>query len=156
MEAYNRRAAHKDETLDECTIRLAAVSDLTAYDSEIQRVSDEITSLVEESKRLIEENARSPHNQEEYQHRHKALTERYNQACMQLTELQDQRNRCIDSQKSIEWFMDAFEHKEGLMESFDEEIFFSVLDYMTVYADGKVTVRFRDGAEVVIEGRKCR
>ena len=152
VEAYNQRAAHKNETLAECRLRLAAISDLTVYDSEIQRVTDEITSLVVESKRLIEENARSPHNQEEYQHRHKTLTERYNQACMQLTELQDQRNRCIDSQKSIEWFMDAFEHKEGLMESFDEEIFFSVLDYMTVYADGKVTVRFRDGVEVVIKG----
>lgn len=150
VEAYNQRAVHKGKTLDECRIKLAAVSDLTAYDREIQQGSEDITALVEESKRLLEENARSPHNQEEYQRRHRELTERYNQACVRLTELQDQRNRRIDSQKSIEWFMDAFERKEGLLESFDEEIFFSVLDYMTIFANGKVMVRFRDGAEVVI------
>ena len=109
---------------------------------------DEIAVLVEMSKQLIEENSRSSQNQDEYQLRHSALIEKYSDADTRLNALQAERSRRIDMRKSIEWFMESFSQQDGLLTEFDESLFFSVCDVMTVYCDGKVVVRFRDGAEV--------
>lgn len=50
--------------------------------------------------------------------------------------------------KNTEWFMEIFSQQEGLLEEFDEGLFFALADVITVYHDGRVVVRFRDGAEV--------
>ena len=44
--------------------------------------------------------------------------------------------------------MESFSQQDGLLTEFDESLFFSLCDVMTVYHDGKVVVRFRDGAEI--------
>ena len=44
--------------------------------------------------------------------------------------------------------LDKWVHFNGLLTEFDDSLFFSVCDVMTVYSDGKVAVRFRDGAEI--------
>ena len=84
------------------------------------------------------------------------MVEQYNQASAQLMHLQDERSIRLDKQKSIEWFMESFSQREGLLKDFDEELFFSVLDSMIVHADGSVVVRFRDGVEVAAERNKGR
>ena len=52
--------------------------------------------------------------------------------------------------KNIEWFMEAFANARGLLSAFDEALFFAVTDVITVYHDGNMVVRFRDGVEVEI------
>ena len=156
VDAYNQRAACRTETLTDCQTRLDSISDMTEIDAEISRGSAEIESLIDQSKRLIEENARSVHNQEEYQRMHAALVAQYNQACERLAHLQNERSRRMDRQKSIEWFMESFSRREELLEEFDEELFFSVLDSMIVYTDGSVAVQFRDGKDVAVECKKSR
>ena len=156
VDAYNQRVACRAETLADYQNRLASISDMSDIDAEIDRVSVEIESLIDQSKRLIEENARSIHDQEEYKRRHAVLVEQYSQASEKLMHLQDERGIRMDRQKSIEWFMESFSRHEGLLEDFDEELFFSVLDSMIVHADGSVVVRFRDGEEVAAERNKGR
>ena len=156
VDAYNRRAACRTETLADCQNRLASISDMSEMDAKIDRVSAEIESLIDQSKRLIEENARSVHDQEEYQRKHAELVERYNRTSEQLTHLQVERSSRMDRKKSIEWFMESFSRREELLEEFDEELFFSVLDSMIVHTDGSVAVRFRDGIDVAVERNKSR
>lgn len=156
VDAYNQRAACRTETLTDCQTRLNSISDMTEIDAEISRRSAEIESLIDQSKRLIEENTRSAHDQEEYQMKHAALVAQYNQACERLAYLQNERSSRMDRQKSIEWFMESFSRREELLEEFDEELFFSVLDSMIVHTDGSVAVRFRDGIDVAVERNKSR
>lgn len=111
-------------------------------------VTDEISVLVEMSRQLIEENSQAVHDQDEYQRRHSTLVEKYTEADARLKALQTERSRRVDMRKSIEWFMESFTRQEGLLTEFDDSLFFSVCDIMTVYRDGKVVVRFRDGAEI--------
>ena len=44
--------------------------------------------------------------------------------------------------------MESFRQQDGLLTEFDEGLFFSVTDVMTVYDDERVAVRFRDGVEI--------
>ena len=44
--------------------------------------------------------------------------------------------------------MEIFSQQEGLLDEFDEGLFFALADVMTIYHDGRVVVRFRDGVEI--------
>ena len=148
INAYNQRAEIKEETLAACYLGIETLCDLTDIDRQIRTVTDEISVLVEMSRQMIEENSQAVHDQDEYQRRYSVLIEKYTAADARLKALQTERSRRIDMRKSIEWFMESFTQQEGLLTEFDNSLFFSVCDIMTVYRDGKVMVRFRDGAEI--------
>lgn len=146
--AFNQRAEIKEETLAACRLGIETICTLTDLNEQIRMVTDEISILVKMSKQLIEENSRAVHDQDEYQRRHSALINKYAEADNRLKALQSERSRRIDMRKSIEWFMESFSRQDGLLTEFDDSLFFSVCDVMTVYCDGKVVIRFRDGAEI--------
>lgn len=148
VDALNQRIEIKKETLAACKLGIDAMCDLTELEAGIRTITDEITVLVELSRQLIEENSRSVQDQEEYQRKHAALVERYEEADGRLKALQAERSRRMDIRKNTEWFMETFSQQEGLMDEFDEGLFFALADVMTVYHDGRVSVRFRDGVEI--------
>ena len=148
MDALNQRMEIKEETLAACKLGIDAMCDLTELEAGIRTITDEITVLVELSRQLIEENSRSVQDQEEYQRKHAALVERYEEADGRLKALQAERSRRMDIRKNTEWFMEIFSQQEGLLDEFDEGLFFALADVLTVYNDGQIVVRFRDGAEV--------
>lgn len=148
VDAYNQRAEVKEETLAACRLGIETICDLTELEAQIRTVQEEISVLVEMSKQQIEENASNVQDQEEYQQRRAVLVERYTEADSRLKALQAERSRRIDMRKSIEWFMDSFTQQNGLLAEFDDSLFFAVTDVMTVYSDGRVVVRFRDGVQI--------
>ncbi len=150
VEALNQRMEIKEETLAACRLGIDAICDLAELEAGIRSIKDEIAVLVELSRQLIEENSRSVHDQEEYQRKHAALVERYEEADGRLKALQAERSRRMDIRKNTEWFLESFSQQEGLLDEFDESLFFSLTDVMTVYHDGRVAVRFRDGVEIEV------
>lgn len=150
VSAFNQRMDIKAETLEACRTAMAAICDVGALDAEVQTVTDEIAVLVELSKQLLDEYSHHAQNHEAYQHKHAALVEKYEAADARLKALQSERSRRIDMRKNIEWFMEAFANAKGLFSAFDEALFFAVTDVITVYHDGNMVVRFRDGVEVEI------
>lgn len=148
VDAFNQRAEIKEETLAACRLGIETICALDELDGQICSVRDEISVLVEMSRQLIDENARSAQDQDEYQRRHSTLVAKYEDADTRLKALESERSRRIDMRKSIEWFMESFCQQDGLLNEFDEGLFFSVTDVMTVYDDGRVAVRFRDGTEI--------
>lgn len=148
VDAFNQRAEIKEETLAACQLGIETICALDELDSQIRSVKDEISVLIEMSRQLIDENARSAQDQDDCQRRHSALVAKYEDADTRLKALESERSRRIDMRKSIEWFMESFRQQDGLLTEFDEGLFFSVTDVMTVYADERVAVRFRDGVEI--------
>lgn len=149
VEAFNQRAEIKAETLVVCRLAAATICDLDSLDDEIKTINDEIKVLVGLSQKLIDENAKKAQNQEEYQRRYSALQDRFEVKQARLIEIQKERARRIAMKKSIDWFIESFEKHEGLLEEFDEELFFAVTDVMIAHPDGRVAVRFRDGVEIM-------
>lgn len=148
VDALNQRIEVKAETLAACRLGIDAICDLAELDAGIDSIKDEIAVLVEMSKQLIDENSRSIQNQDEYQRKHAALVERYEEADGRLKTLRAERNRSIDMRKNTEWFMEVFSQQDGMLEAFDEELFFALTDVMTIYHDGRIAARFRDGVEI--------
>ena len=56
----------------------------------------------------------------------------------------------------IQMFIEEIGRCDGLVADFDEELWYSTVDSVTVYEDKKMTFTFRDGRQVDIDRKMWR
>jgi site-specific DNA recombinase len=78
-----------------------------------------VTELLQ---KCVEENAHSALNQVEYEERYTTLAERYENIKKRIEDIDDKRIERSAKRKRIEAFMQEFEHRNGLVTEFDEEL----------------------------------
>ncbi|MCL5059046.1 MAG: hypothetical protein M1130_13895 [Actinobacteria bacterium] len=87
-------------------------------------------------------------DQDEYQKRYNGLTARFDKAKVRLdtisSEISDKQSR----QARIEAFLADIQKQDGLMEKFDPALWYSLLDFVTVYSRDDIRFTFKDGTEV--------
>ena len=54
----------------------------------------------------------------------------------------------------IEMFMEQLNTRDMLVETFDEELWYSTVDFVTVYEDKRLVLTFRDGRQVELGAEK--
>lgn len=111
----------------------------------LKREAGEAGDLVEA---CIKRNARIAQNQEEYRREYDALAERYTEAKDRLDAVCDQIKEKIARREQVERFLKDLERREELFTEFDENAWFSLVDYVTVNGKDDMVVTFKDGTEV--------
>ena len=95
----------------------------------------------------INENAHVALDQAEYLKRYDGLTERFDRAKARLEavtgEISDKQVR----QATIEAFLDELKRLDGVTE-FQPALWYSLVDFITVYSKDDVSVTFKDGTEI--------
>lgn len=120
-----------------------------AIDAERATLNDEVEIVSGLTKKLIAENATIAIPQDEYNRKYDALVERYHAAQDQLDELQKLRITRSFQADVLECFM--FEIKTintSLPLEFTDRFWNNLIDRVTVYHDGQMVFRFKNGAEV--------
>lgn len=120
-----------------------------AIDMECATLNDEIEVVSELTKRLIAENATTAIPQDEYNRKYDALVERYHAAQDRLDDLQKLRITRSFQADVLECFM--FEIKaidNTLPLEFTDRFWNNLIDRVTVYHDGQMVFRFKNGTEV--------
>nr|DAR21921.1 MAG TPA: integrase [Caudoviricetes sp.] len=148
LDAFEQLLDMRDAVLAACDAAIETVCSLSEIDSQISGIEDEIAVLVDMSKKLIEENSRHAQNQEEYKKKHSALVERYDTADAKLKALQTEREERIEKKKELEWFMDCLKEQSDIITEFDESLFCTVTQKMTIFPDNHIEVTFRDGTVI--------
>ena len=123
------------------------VFDTTALEIELASLETEMQVLSEKMQALIRENATIALDQEEYQKKFQAMSDRFEQAKAQKAETEKQ----IADKKSrlgeVEEYMRLLKKQNGQVEEFNPELWCGLLDYITV-GENKMVFTFRDGTEV--------
>ena len=97
--------------------------------------------------RLIADNADMP--QDEYGRRYDELQKQYHAAEDEVRRLQEQKVTKRFQADVMECFMTELQTVDtSLPLEFSERLWFNLIDKVTVYADRRVVVRFRNGAEI--------
>ena len=109
----------------------ATLTDCTGIDAEIESLLEEIDVVTELTKRCIAENSQTAQNQEEYAARYNGFVERYEKA----------------KAEAIGAFMFEMQELDTLTE-FDEKLWLTTIDTVTVHADGRMTFKFQGGTEI--------
>jgi len=109
-------------------------------------LQNEMAVTAELIQEYIEENARVALDQNEYQERYEGLVERFESAKARFEEISelasDKKARC----ELVEAFISELGKQEGLVVEFDERLWFTLVDFATVYSDTDVRFTFKSGA----------
>ena len=140
----------KKRLLDECRTMQAALTDTGPLDSEIAALLSEVEVVSELTKRCIEENSTTAQNQATYLERYNSLAERYEAAKTKLVKLQAAKAQREAKAEDIGGFMfELAEYGEPLTE-FDDRLWLTVIDTVTVHRNGRLTFRFQTGHEITV------
>lgn len=89
-------------------------------------------------------------NQDEYEKKYTSLVNRFNTVESRLKEV---KARIVDKQMrhdEVEYFIEDLK-KQDLLTVFDENVWLSMVDHLTVHQDGKVDLTFIDGSKTELK-----
>ena len=147
MTALNAIIDSKDGILEDCRLMQATLTDCTGIDTEIESLLEEIEVVTELTKRCIAENSQTAQNQEEYTARYNGFVERYEKAKAQLEQLRTTKAEREAQAEAIGAFMFEVQELDTINE-FDEKLWLTIIDTVTVHTDGRMTFRFQGGTEI--------
>ena len=145
--AFNAILADKDSALENCRLMQSTLTDCSGLDAEIESLLEEIDVVTELTKRCIAENSQTAQNQEEYAARYNGFVERYEKAKTRVEELHSIKNVRQAQADAIGAFMFEVQELDTLSE-FDNKLWLTVIDTVTVHADGQMTFKFQ-GSTVI-------
>lgn len=149
--AYNRLMESRDSVVSDCELMRTALSDCTALDAEIDRLTEEITVVAELVKACVKENAASAQSQAEYTKKYNALVKRYEKATKRVDELSAERTRKQDRDREIRLFVESLKEQPLVLEEWNERLWVGLLEKATVYHDGRMVFEFKNGTEIEVE-----
>ena len=142
--ALNTIIDSKDNILEDCRLMQATLTDCTGIDAEIESLLEEIDVVTELTKRCIAENSQMAQNQEEYAARYNGFVERYEKAKAQLEQLRTTKDAREAQAEAIGAFMFEMQELDTINE-FDEKLWLTIIDTVTVHTDGRMTFEFQGG-----------
>ena len=145
--ALNAIIESKDNVLEDCRLMQATLTDCTGIDTEIESLLEEIDVVTELTKRCIAENSQTAQNQEEYAARYNGFVERYEKAKARLEQLRTTKAAREAQAEAIGAFMFEVQELDALTE-FDEKLWLTIIDTITVHADERMTFKFQGGTEI--------
>lgn len=104
-----------------------------------------VTELI---KKCIAENSSSAQDQEKYTERYNSYVERYEKAKSRYDELEQQKDNKLSKRKAIDRFISNLSKRGELLTEFDNCLWLTVVDTVTVRKDGTLIFRFNDGTEI--------
>lgn len=142
--AFNRLVTEREEIVANATIVRQTICDTT----ELEREKQELAVLVEMTQNCIAENARIAQDQGEYQKRYNGLVERYEKAKARYDEVTEVIAERSAKSERMAGFIRTLRAQDEPLAEFNERLWGCMVDYVTVGADGSMTMVFRDGTSV--------
>lgn len=156
LAAFNIVLGNRDEIIEAYEEVIAALTDTADLDAEQETLENESEVVLGLIQKIISENAQTAMDQEEYNRRYDAYSERFEAARKRLAEIAELRQERNAKKTRIRLFMENMNNHQELVQSFDEELWYSTVDYVTVYEDKRLVFTFRDGRQVEITAELWR
>lgn len=150
LDAFNALIADKERLLDECRTMQAALTDTGSLDSAIAALLSELDVVAELTKRCIEENSTTAQSQDTYLEKYNALVERYEAAKDRLEKLQAAKAQREVKAEGIGGFMFELAEYDQPIAEFDDRLWLTVIDTVTVHRNGRLTFKFQTGHEIFV------
>lgn len=156
LAAFNQVLEERDGIIAAYQDVMEALTDTADLDAERGQLQNEMEVTEELIRKAIDDNAHNALDQQAYQQRYNDLCQRYEKAQARLGEVESQRLERTAKRVKIKLFMEQLNARDMLVEVFDEELWYSTVDFVTVYADKRLVFTFRDGRQVEIPNTKWR
>ena len=147
LRAVNKLITEKQEIIEnirDLQQTLCQTGDLEKAQAQHEADMKMLAGLTEQ---CIAENARIAQDQSAYQKRYDDLARRYDEAKKAYEEASAAIQRRKTRAKQLDAFIQTLEGQEPV-KAFDETLWSSLVDFLTVHGEGDVRVTFKDGTEI--------
>ena len=150
LKAFNLLLSDKETIISDFNAVKDEIFDTTALEEErsgLQTEINEITVLVE---KCINQNAHNALNQEDYKKQYDRLIERYENVKSRLEYADTEITQKQTKKKMMELFLTKLEKQSKTVTEFTEELWYSMVDFVTVYSDADIRFTFKNGVEITV------
>lgn len=145
----NKLVGDKDEIISNIQMIREQLCDTANLESEHERLNQDLIALTNMTEICIAKNARVSQDQMEYQKRYNSLVRRYDKTKEQYEAVTEKIKDSRSRNEQLEIFIDNL-NDQNLIGKFDERLWCSLVDYITVYGKEDVRVTFKDGTEIKV------
>ena len=148
IKAVNILFTEKDEIIANFQAIKDTLYDTAVLETERTELQEELNVVAEMVQQCVSENAHKALDQTEYQKRYDGLVERFDRTKERLESVSHAIVEKQAQREKVEMFLSDLEKQEGLCTEFDESLWISLVDYVTVYNKEDVRFTFKDGTEI--------
>ena len=150
LAAFNLVLGNREEIVESYHEVMEALTDTTDLDAENARLQNELEVTMGLIRKAIDENAHQAMDQADYNRKYTDLCERYERTQARLAELQAQRLERTAKWVKIKMFLEQLAARDTLVQTWDEELLYTTVDFVTVRENKEMVFTFRDGRQVAI------
>jgi len=148
VNAVNVLLIDKDDIISNFKLIQKTLFDTSSLESKRVALQTELAVTADLIQKCIDENASAALNQADYQQRYDALVVRFNAAQTQVDEVSAKLTETKARGQKVAAFIAELEKQNGLVAEFDDDLWHSLVDYVTVYSEADVRFIFKDGTEI--------
>lgn len=150
VEAFNRLFESRAGIIENIKTVQESICNTGELEKERDRLANEMQVLSEMAKNAIRENATIAQDQKEYQKRYDEVVKRYEDVKADYEKTVKQIEEQTVKAGMLTSFSREFRKQETVLEEFDDGLWGTLVDFMTVHSREDVRVTFKDGTEVKI------
>ncbi len=150
LSAYNKLVSEKAEIVANAETIRETLCRTDVLEEEKRSLENDMAVLAGMVQNIIGENARIAQDQGEYQERYNGLVERYDIAKAQYDEVARTITEKEAQNERLAGFIKILKAQDGIIAEFDERLWSSMVDFVTVGKNKEMAVTFRDGTEIKI------
>ena len=144
----NGLATEKEPFIKACKLTRDVLPDTEEIDREMPELLRELEVVTELIKKCIAENSSSAQDQEKYTERYNNYVDRYEKAKSRYDEIEHQKENKLSKRKALDRFISDLSKRDELLTEFDNCLWLTVVDTVTVQSDGILLFKFNDGTEI--------
>lgn len=148
LKAVNQLFAGKEEIIANTKEMVTLVCNTDALETQVADCIVELNIISEQMQSAIAENSRVALDQEEYERRFAALTERYNATKADYDKATEQIEAKKAKAEYINGFIRTLQNTGAVAEEFDAGLWCGLVDHVTVHDKEKVVFTFKNGLEI--------
>lgn len=148
ISAMNKLIGSKKQIISDFELIKNEVFNTSELETEQMALESEMTETAELMQESINENARKVQNQTEYNKRYNILTERYDNAKARFDEVAEQIADKNARKETVELFIKNLKKQTEPITEFDECLWLSMVDFVTVNSKEDIQVTFKNGISI--------
>ena len=150
IKAVSKLLKGKADMLENIRLVQEKICGTADLEAESQRLMGDLQVLSDMVQQCINENARIAQDQTDYQQRYNELVSRYDATKVRYDEVEKSiKARKLKAEK-LDSFAKAIKTQGTVVMEFDEGLWGTLVDFMTVYGKDDIGVTFKDGTEIRI------
>lgn len=150
VKATNILLTEKDEIIENFNAIKDRLFDTQILETERLQLQEELNVVAELIQQCIKENAQIALDQKEYQKRYDGLAKRLDNVKGRQDEVSQTITEKQAHRKKIELFLDGLQKQKKLVTEFDEDLWYSLIEYATVFDKEDIRFNFKDGTEIKV------